>query len=87
MDNKVQLLAVNTGSAEIILEKHEFPATESEVIKTTILEALNRMGKSAHILMKYQGQLWTASHTAPRGPSKDYFKSRVRYHPYASKLS
>jgi len=87
MDKIVKLLAVNTGSEEIVTEKHEFPSSESEKIKETILESLNRMGKSSHVLISYSGKLYTANHTSQRGKSRDYYRAEVRYHPMATELA
>ncbi len=87
MDKTVKLLAVNTGSEDLILEKLELPANDREKIKTTILDSLNRMGKQSHVLIKYDGELWVAKHTADRGPSSEYFRVPIRYHPKAALLA
>lgn len=86
MDNMVKLIAINTGSAEIVLERHELPADKPDVIKDMILTSLNKMGKSSHVLIKWKDKLYTAHHMAQRGKSKDYFHSEVKYHPYAKEL-
>lgn len=87
MDSTVKLLYVNTGSEDLILEKAELPANDKQTIKTTILDALNRMGKQSHVLIKYEGKLWVAKHTADRGPSSEYFRVPIRYHPKAAMLT
>jgi hypothetical protein len=87
MDNTVKLLAINTGGREIATEKHEFPAREAALIQSTILEALNRMGKSSHVLAKFGGKLYSCQHTSARGPSKTYHRAEIRYHPLAKELA
>ena len=71
---------------EPLLEKYEIDATEKEKIQDTILEAINRLGKSSHALLKYKDRFWVADHTARKGASKEYYKHEVKYHPYASQL-
>jgi hypothetical protein len=83
----LKFLTINTGSAELKVEKHEIENPEPATVKVKILTALNEMGKSAHVLLSYDGKLYTCTHTAARGPSKDYFRTPVRYHPYASQLT
>lgn len=87
MDKIVRMLAINTGSAELKVEKHEFPESQSDKIKETILNCLNAMGKSSHVLIKYEGKLYTCTHTAARGPSSEYFRTAVRYHPFSKQLA
>ncbi len=87
MDNKVQILLVNTGSTPISYEKHEFAVTEAKRMQQFILDSLNRLGKVAHALVKFNGEYWVCDHTARKGPSKEYFKHKVRYHPYMKELS
>ena len=91
MEKKITLLAVNTGSIDttsVALEKREFTQPEFGKIKVIVLELLNSMGKSSHVLIKnHDGKLFTAHHTAMRGPSTEYSKAEVRYHPYAGQLS
>lgn len=86
MADTVQILLVDTGKTPITFEKMELPANDRERIHDTILSALNRLGKLAHALLKYQGEYWVADHTARKGPSKDYFKHKVKYHPYMKEL-
>lgn len=87
MEKIVKLLAIDTGSTELKVTRHEIPASESQKLKDTILTSLNEMGKSSHVLISYNGKLYTAHHTAARGPSSEYFRSEVRYHPMAAQLA
>lgn len=83
----VQILLVNTGSTPIQTEKHEFAVTEGPRMREFILNSLNRLGKTAHVLAKTNGKYWVCDHTARKGPSKEYFKHEVRYHPYMKELA
>ena len=83
----VQILLVNTGATPIHTEKHEFAVTEGPRMREFILSSLNRLGKSAHLLAKVKGEFWVCDHTARKGPSKEYFKHQVRYHPYMKELA
>lgn len=82
----VKILVVNTGSTPISTEKYEFPATDSKGIHDKILEAINRLGKNSHALLKFKSRFWVADHTARKGPSKEYFKHEVKYHPMMKEL-
>jgi hypothetical protein len=82
----VKILVVNTGATPISTEKYEFPATDSKGIHDKILEAINRLGKNSHALLKYKGRFWVADHTARKGPSKEYYKHEVQYHPMMKEL-
>jgi len=82
-----KILVVNTGATPITFEKYEIAAIEKEKIQETILEAINRLGKSSHALLKYKDRFWVADHTARKGASKEYYKHEVKYHPYASQLN
>ena len=87
MDNKVQILLINTGSTPISTVKYVFEPIAKQEIHSTILDGLNRLGKLAHVLIKYRGEYWVADHTARKGASKEYFKHQVRYHPYMKELA
>lgn len=83
----IKILVVNTGSTPITTEKYEFDSTESEKAKNAILEAINRLGKNSHALLKFRNRYWVADHTARKGPSKEYFKHEVKYHPMMKELA
>ena len=85
MDNTapetIKILVVNTGSTPISTEKYEFASTEGNKARETILEAINRLGKNSHALLKFHNRYWVADHTARKGPSKEYYKHEIKYHP------
>lgn len=84
--SKVQILLVNTGATPITTEKLEFPASATTAIHDAILSGINRLGKQAHALLKHGGNYWIADHTARKGPSKEFYKHSVKYHPYMKEL-
>ena len=89
MDNQpdvIKILVVNTGSTPISTEKYEFASTEGEKAREKILEAINRLGKNSHALLKFRNRYWVADHKARKGPSTDYYKHEVKYHPYMKEL-
>lgn len=77
----LRLLAIDTGTEPITVEKVTLPTDDREALKANILGLLNKHGKNATVLIGWKGELWTYSHTAKRGPSNTYFKQKVRYHP------
>lgn len=77
----LRLLAIDTGTEPITVEKVTLPTDDREALKANILKLLNKHGKNATVLIGWKGELWTCSHTAKRGPSNTYFKQKVRYHP------
>lgn len=83
----VKILVVNTGATPISTEKYEFASTEKQAIHDKILESINRLGKNSHALLKFQNRFWVADHTARKGPSKEYFKHEVKYHPMMKELA
>jgi hypothetical protein len=84
----VQLLVVNTGATPIHKEKHVFTKSTDGTVKQFILDELNRLGKTAHVLAKLgSGKLFVCDHTARKGASKEYFKHEVKYHPYMKELA
>jgi len=83
----IQLLVVNTGATPIHTEKHVFTKSTEGTAREFILTTLNRLGKTAHVLAKTNGKYWVCDHTARKGPSKEYFKHEVRYHPYMKELA
>lgn len=90
MDNQpevIKILVVNTGSTPISTEKYEFASTDGEKARTQILEAINRLGKNSHALLKFRNRYWVADHMARKGPSKDYYKHEVKYHPFMKELA
>jgi hypothetical protein len=87
MYKALSFLTINTGSVDLGVTKHEIANPDPEVVKKTILDSLNSMGKSSHVLLKYNGKLYTCHHTAARGPSHNYFKSKIKYHPMAAQLA
>lgn len=86
MSNIVKFLGVNFGSQHpILFDKREMDADDPN-LKQTILDMLNEMGKQSHVLLKWGNKLYTANHTAARGPSHEYFRDETSYHRYASML-
>ena len=83
----IKILLVNTGVTPIATERFEFPETDSKVAQETILSGINRLGKNSHALVKYKGAFHVCDHTARKGPSKEYFRHAVKYHPYMGELS
>ena len=83
----IKILLVNTGSTPISTEKYEFPVAEAAKARDTILNSLNRLGKLAHALVLVKGEYFVCDHTARKGPSKEYFKHQVRYHPYMKEIT
>ena len=81
----VKVLVINTGVSPVETERFDLPA-DPNVTKKTILSYLNKLGKSSHALVQVGKKFYVCDHTAPRGPSKEYAKSEVRYHPFMSKL-
>jgi hypothetical protein len=86
MSEIVKILGVDTGKEPIQFEKLEISNENPALIKKTILEMLNRMGKNAHALCKFRNKFFVCDHTAKRGPSSVYVRSEVRYHPYIEEL-
>lgn len=82
----VKILIVNNGTSPISFEKYEFPDNEKNMIQKTILDSINRLGKTASALLKYKDEFHVAEHTARKGPSKKYFLHQVKYTPFADKL-
>lgn len=86
----VKLLVVNGGTTPISTDKHVLPintADDARKMQEFILTSLNRLGKMAHVLIKYKGEYWVADHTARKGPSKEYFKRQIKYHRYLKELA
>ena len=79
-------MAINTGVDPIHTEKFDISSVDSALVKKTILTKLNEMGKSSHVLVKFGDRYWVANHMAPRGPSKNYTKEEIRYHPLMEEL-
>ena len=77
----LRLLAIDTGTEPITVEKLTLQTDDRDALKANILGLLNKHGKNATVLIGWKGELWTCSHTAKRGPSNTYFKQKVRYHP------
>ncbi len=80
----LKLLAIDTGTEPITVEKRDLPTDDRDVLKSTILNLLNTHGKNSHVLIGWKGDLWLCSHTAKRGPSDVYFKQKIKYHPMAA---
>lgn len=81
----IKMLAIN-------VDGNGLPVTEvveatRETVKTTILDLLNKHGKNSHVLIKWNNILFTCSHTAKRGPSKEYFRTTLQYHPLEELLA
>ena len=88
MDNteNIKVLVINSGTTPIQTEKYEFASNDSGA-KEKILEALNRLGKATHALIKYKGKMWVADHTSQGNTaSAEYYKHEVKYHPFAKEL-
>jgi hypothetical protein len=91
MDNTkpqtLKILFVNIGSQPISLEKVEVPLLDRESNMKVILDGLNRIGKQCHALLKIGNRLYVCDHKARKGPSDDYYRHEVKYHPYAGELA
>lgn len=86
MEKLVKILTVNTGCEPIKTERFDISAVDSALVKKTILTQLNAMGKSSHVLIRFGDKYWTANHKAIRGPSKEYSKMEIDYHPMMKEL-
>lgn len=82
----LKLLAIDTGTEPITIEKVTLPTDDREALKDAILNLLNTHGKNSHVLIGWKGELWMCSHTAKRGPSNTYFKQKIKYHPMSSEV-
>ncbi len=82
----LRLLAIDTGTEPITVEKLTLQTEDRDALKANILGLLNRHGKNSTVLLKWKNEYWTCSHTAARGPSSTYYKQKVRYHPMMSML-
>lgn len=88
MEDTVKILAIHSGVAPIQTFKYELPASDKQKIKDTILSELNRLGKSAHALIKYKDKFWVADHTVQgKSDSTQYHKHEVKYHPFMKELA
>ena len=83
----VKILIVNTGATPISTEKYEFHSTDTKAIQEKVLESINRLGKNSHALLKFKNRYWVADHTARKGPSKEYYKYEIKYHPMMKELA
>lgn len=83
----VKILIVNTGATPVSTEKMDFSASNKDGLQQFILDAINRVGKQSHALLKYKDKFWVAEHTARKGYSKEYHKHAVHYHPYMKELA
>lgn len=79
----LKLLAIDTGTEPITVEKVTLPTDDRAELKRVTLELLNKHGKNSHCLLGWKGELWMCSHTAARGPSDSYFSQKIEYHPYS----
>lgn len=82
----LKLLAIDTGTEPITVEKVTLPTDDRDALKANILNLLNKHGKNSHVLIGWKGDLWLCSHTAKRGPSNAYFKQKVKYHPMSDEV-
>lgn len=90
MDNieTIKILIIDSAQTPIHTEKYEFASTDSENVKNTILDSLNRLGKATHALIKYKNKFYTADHTAQgKTASLTYYKTEVKYHPFMKYLT
>ena len=84
----MKVLVINVGVDPIKTEKFEFPITEKELARTTVLSVMNRMGKNSEAIAKVgDGPLVMYSHTSARGPSKELYRSKINYHPLSGELA
>ena len=84
----VKILIIDSAKTPIHTEKYEFLPSESDKIKSTILDSLNRLGKATHALIKFKDEYWVADHTAQgKVASTTYYRHRVKYHPYMKELA
>lgn len=83
MNETISVLAINTSVNPISTQLHDVVEVEAE---TVLLDLLNKMGKNAHLLAKWGSKIYAIHHTAPRGPSKRYYKAAIHYHPLLSML-
>lgn len=83
----MKVLIINVGVEPIKTEKFEFPITEKELAKTTVLSVMNRMGKNSEAIVKLGDTLTMYSHTSARGPSKELYRAKINYHPLADQLT
>jgi hypothetical protein len=83
----VKILIIDGAQNPIHKEKYEFAPNESDKIKETILSSLNRLGKSTHALIKYKNDYWVADHIAQgKAVSDNYYKHKIKYHPFMKEL-
>ena len=82
----VKLIAINTDVEPIETEKLELPTEDRATLKRTILDLLNKHGKNSTVLIGWKGELYTCSHTAKRGPSSNYYRQKIVYHPYSAEV-
>jgi hypothetical protein len=88
MDNIVKILIIDSAKTPIHTERYEFDANEGDKIKNTILDSLNRLGKATHALIKYKDDFWVADHTAQgKIASTTYYRHKIKYHPFMTKLA
>lgn len=84
----IKVLVINVGTDPIKTEKFEFPITEKELAKQTVLSVMNRMGKHSEAIAKLGDTLTMYSHTATgRTPSKELYRAKIKYHPLADQLT
>jgi len=82
----VRILTIDTGHDPIRMERIDISSDNPAAVKTAVLEAINRFGKNASALISFRGKWFVADHTAARGPSSDYVKSEVHYHPFMENM-
>ena len=87
MDNIVKILIIDINQSPIHKEKYELSDSNPADIRNIILKALNRLGKGASALIKYKNEYFVADHTAQgKIESQNYFRTKVKYHPYMKEL-
>ena len=87
MSDIIKVLVVDTGTVPLSYKKFEFPDVASSPVKQTILSAINTSGKKSHALIKRGKKYWVARHEEGKGPSEDYIKDEVTYHPLMKELN
>jgi len=87
----VKILIIDESVPDVdkkVVAKYQFPSTEADKIKTTILDSINKIGKASHALIKYRNEFFTANHTAEgKLQSEHYERTKVTYHPNMNVLN
>jgi len=79
-----KILAINTGVDPIQTQKVE--VLQPTKLPETILNLLNNMGKSSHVIYSDGTTMWTCHHMAVRGSSSGYHRTPIKYHAFAAEI-